>query len=161
MKRILMLIAVLVSAIASAEDICISRPSSWEAPKGEGLERQDFSYVAIGGLIPNLTYGHRITVKPNLHLDISGGFSTVIKRHSFDVTLKGLMKYNENRYIGGGVKSETVIFKHMKFKGIYSALTHGWETSKDFKEISVIFPISKIRGFSYEARITVKYGWKL
>ncbi|NGX51914.1 MAG: hypothetical protein KR126chlam5_00203 [Candidatus Anoxychlamydiales bacterium] len=156
-----MLITVLASAIAFAEDIYTFRSSSWEKPKGVAPERQNFSYVAIGGLIPNLTYGHRITVRPNLQIDVSGGFSTIIKHHSFDVTLKGLLRYKESWYIGGGVKGETVYSRYIKFKGIYSVLTHGWDTSKDFKEISVIFPFSKTKGLSYKPSISVKYGWKL
>ncbi|NGX36399.1 MAG: hypothetical protein K1000chlam1_01245 [Candidatus Anoxychlamydiales bacterium] len=160
-KKILLIISLLVSTLAFAENT--TNPSQFreEIPIKGRLERENFSYVAIGGIVPNLTFGYRTTAIPKHQLDISGGFSTIIVGHSFDVTLKGLIRYTDGLYVGGGVKGETTLTKYLKFKRVNSIFTHGWDTSKDFKEISVSFPFSKIKGDPYVYRINIKYGWKI
>lgn len=152
MNKYIIIVAVLVSSIAFAK--------TPQPIQEEKLKDESCGYVAVGGIAPTFTVGGRINIVENNFIDISGGFATLGKVHQFDLTLRDLVKYSGNKYVGGGLEGVVAFNKYGSFSGLSAITTHGWDRPKDFTEVSLSFPLYKIEGHMYVPHFIIKYGWK-
>ena len=153
MYKLFITVALLVSSLAYAKETF--------PIKEEKQEDKNCAYVAVGGLMPTITFGGRAYMNDEIFLDISSSISTIFIAHQLDLTLRCLNKYNNNNnYIGGGLEGVLAFNDNCAFTGLSAIATHGWDRHKDFTEISLSFPLYKIRGYAYIPHFIIKYGWK-
>jgi len=149
MYKLFITVALLVSSLTYAND---SFPIK---------EEKNCAYAAVGGLIPTFTMGGRSYVTDKTFIDCSGSFSTIILVNQFDLTLRGLTKYNDNRYVGVGIEGALAFDNYNALAGLSTIVTHGWDNEKTFTEVSLAFPMYKIQDITYVPHLIIKYGWKL
>ena len=152
MYKLLLTIAIFTSSLSFAKETLHIQE--------EKKDDKSCAYVAVGGLMPTITFGGRTYLNDKTFLDISGSFSTIFIVNQIDLTLRGLNKYYNNKYIGGGLEGTLAFTDDSAFVGLSAIATHGWDRSKDFTEISLSFPLYKIQGYAYIPHFIIKHGWK-
>ena len=146
MNKLLIALAILVSTITGAEEAFSFNKYS-DTNRKEIKYKNDVDdscgYMAVGGLVPTLTFGGRAFVSNNTFIDGSGSFSTLFVMHQMDLTLRSLTKYRGNKYIGGGLEGALIFNKNISFSGLSVIVTHGWDYPKNFTDVSLGFPLYK------------------